>query len=73
MGSIGVREYIGLDQIGKTGLATKVNHGYLQAFAAAVTSGLGGLAGKRFLRRDSERGREPRFDSPAGYRNSTKI
>ena len=38
-------KYIGLDQIGTTGLATKVNHGYLQAFAAAAAiGGLGGLA-----------------------------
>ena len=38
-------KYIGLDQIGTTGLATRVNHGYLQAFAAAAAiGGLGGLA-----------------------------
>jgi type IV secretion system protein VirB10 len=38
-------KYIALDQIGTTGLATKVNHGYLQAFAAAAAiGGLGGLA-----------------------------
>jgi len=38
-------KYIGLDQIGTTGLATKVDHGYLQAFAAAAAiGGLGGLA-----------------------------
>jgi len=38
-------KYIALDQIGTTGLATKVNHGYLQAFAAApAVGGLGGLA-----------------------------
>ncbi len=34
-----------LIQIGTTGLATKVDHGYLQAFAAAAAiGGLGGLA-----------------------------
>jgi len=39
------RAEIGPDQIGTTGLATKVNHGYLQAFAAAAAiGGLGGLA-----------------------------
>jgi type IV secretion system protein VirB10 len=38
-------KYIALDQIGTTGLATKVDHGYLQAFtAAAALGGLGGLA-----------------------------
>jgi type IV secretion system protein VirB10 len=38
-------KYIALDQIGTTGLATNVNHGYLQAFAAAAAvGGLGGLA-----------------------------
>ena len=38
-------KYIALDQIGTTGLATNVNHGYLQAFvAAAAVGGLGGLA-----------------------------
>jgi type IV secretory pathway VirB10-like protein len=43
--SIDFDKYIGLDQIGTTGLATKVNHGYFQAFAAAaVIGGLGGLA-----------------------------
>src|SRR5579875_3073577 len=43
--SIDFDKYIGLDQIGTTGLATKVNHGYVQAFAAAaVIGGLGGLA-----------------------------
>ncbi len=37
--------YAGLDQIGTTGLATKVDHGYLEAFAAAAAiGGLGGLA-----------------------------
>ena len=43
--SVEFAKYIGLDQIGTTGLATKVNHGYLQAFAAAAAiGGLGGLA-----------------------------
>jgi type IV secretory pathway VirB10-like protein len=43
--SLEFAKYIGLDQIGTTGLATKVNHGYLQAFAtAAAIGGLGGLA-----------------------------
>jgi len=43
--SIDLDKYIGLDQIGTTGLATKVNHGYFQAFAAAaMIGGLGGLA-----------------------------
>ena len=43
--SLDFDKYIGLDQIGTTGLATKVSHGYLQAFAAAaVIGGLGGLA-----------------------------
>lgn len=43
--SLKFAKYIGLDQIGTTGLATKVDHGYLQAFAAAAASGgLGGLA-----------------------------
>jgi type IV secretory pathway VirB10-like protein len=38
-------KYLGLDQIGTTGLATKVDHGYLMAFgAAAAIGGLGGLA-----------------------------
>ena len=38
-------KFIALDQIGVTGLATKVNHGYLEAFAAAAAiGGLGGLA-----------------------------
>lgn len=42
--SIDFDKYIGLDQIGTTGLATKVNHGYFQAFAAAaMIGGLGGL------------------------------
>ncbi|MGA7157859.1 MAG: TrbI/VirB10 family protein [Acidobacteriaceae bacterium] len=43
--SLEFARYIGLDQIGTTGLATKVDHGYLQAFAAAAAiGGLGGLA-----------------------------
>lgn len=43
--SLEFAKYIGLDQIGTTGLATKVNHGYLQVFAAAAAiGGLGGLA-----------------------------
>lgn len=43
--SLEFTKYIGLDQIGTTGLATKVDHGYLQAFAAAAAiGGLGGLA-----------------------------
>lgn len=43
--SLEFAKYIGLDEIGTTGLATKVNHGYLQAFAAAAAiGGLGGLA-----------------------------
>jgi type IV secretion system protein VirB10 len=43
--SLELPKYIGLDQIGTTGLATNVNHGYLEAFAAAaVLGGLGGLA-----------------------------
>ena len=43
--SIDMDKYAGLDQIGTTGLATKVDHGYLQAFAAAAAiGGLGGLA-----------------------------
>ena len=43
--SIEFRKYIALDQIGTTGLATNVDHGYLQAFAAAAAiGGLGGLA-----------------------------
>jgi hypothetical protein len=38
-------KYVGLDPIGTTGLATKIDHGYLQAFAAAAAvGGLGGLA-----------------------------
>jgi type IV secretory pathway VirB10-like protein len=43
--SIELARYIALDQIGTTGLATNVDHGYLQAFAAAAAiGGLGGLA-----------------------------
>ncbi len=43
--SLEFAKYIGLDQIGTTGLATKINHGYLEAFAAAAAiGGLGGLA-----------------------------
>jgi type IV secretion system protein VirB10 len=43
--SLEFAKFIGLDQIGTTGLATKVDHGYLQAFAAAAAiGGLGGLA-----------------------------
>lgn len=42
--SIELDKYVGLDPIGTTGLATKVDHGYLQAFAAAAAvGGLGGL------------------------------
>ncbi len=38
-------KYLALDQIGTTGLATNVDHEYLQAFAAAAAvGGLGGLA-----------------------------
>ncbi len=43
--SLDFDKYIGLDPIGTTGLATKVDHGYLLAFgAAAAIGGLGGLA-----------------------------
>ncbi len=43
--SLDFDKYIGLDPTGTTGLATKVDHGYLQAFAAAAAvGGLGGLA-----------------------------
>jgi type IV secretion system protein VirB10 len=43
--SLSLDNYVGLDQIGTTGLATKVHHGYFQAFAAAAAiGGLGGLA-----------------------------
>ena len=43
--SLDFDKYLGLDQIGTTGLATKVNHGYFQAFAAAAA--IGGLGGWR--------------------------
>jgi type IV secretion system protein VirB10 len=43
--SLEFAKFIGLDQIGTTGVATKVDHGYLEAFAAAAAiGGLGGLA-----------------------------
>jgi type IV secretory pathway VirB10-like protein len=43
--SLDFDKYIGLDPMGTTGLASKVDHGYLMAFgAAAATGGLGGLA-----------------------------
>ena len=43
--SLDFDKYVGLDPIGTTGLATKVDHGYLMAFAAAAAiGGLGGLA-----------------------------
>ncbi len=43
--SLDFAKYVGLDPIGTTGLATKVDHGYLMAFgAAAAIGGLGGLA-----------------------------
>jgi type IV secretory pathway VirB10-like protein len=43
--SLQLDKYVGLDPIGTAGLATKVDHGYLQAFAAAAAiGGLGGLA-----------------------------
>ncbi len=43
--SLDFDKYTGLDPIGTTGLATKVDHGYLMAFgAAAAIGGLGGLA-----------------------------
>jgi type IV secretory pathway VirB10-like protein len=43
--SLDFDKYIGLDPIGTTGLATKVDHGYLMAFgAAAAIGGLGALA-----------------------------
>jgi type IV secretory pathway VirB10-like protein len=42
--SIELGKYLALDQIGTTGLATNVSHGYLQVFAAAAAiGGLGGL------------------------------
>jgi type IV secretory pathway VirB10-like protein len=43
--SLDFDKYIGLDPIGTTGLATKVDHGYLMAFgAAAAIGGFGGVA-----------------------------
>jgi type IV secretory pathway VirB10-like protein len=43
--SLQLDKYVGLDPLGTTGVATKVDHGYLQAFAAAAAvGGLGGLA-----------------------------
>ena len=43
--SLDFDKYLGLDSLGTTGLATKVDHGYLMAFgAAAAVGGLGGLA-----------------------------
>jgi type IV secretion system protein VirB10 len=43
--SLDFDKYIGLDPTGTTGLATKVDHGYLMAFgAAAAIGGLGGVA-----------------------------
>ena len=43
--SLDIDKYAGLDPLGTTGLATRVDHGYLQAFAAAAAvGGLGGLA-----------------------------
>jgi type IV secretory pathway VirB10-like protein len=43
--SLDFDKYVGLDPIGTTGLATKVDHGYFEAFAAAAAvGGLGGLA-----------------------------
>jgi len=43
--SLDFDKYVGLDPIGTTGLASKVNHGYLLAFgAAAAIGGIGGLA-----------------------------
>jgi len=43
--SLDFDKYIGLDPLGTTGLATKIDHGYLLAFgAAAAIGGLGGLA-----------------------------
>ena len=43
--SLDFDKYLGLDPLGTTGLATKVDHGYLLAFgAAAAIGGLGGLA-----------------------------
>jgi type IV secretion system protein VirB10 len=43
--SVDLEQFSGLDPLGTTGVATKVNHGYLTAFAAAAAiGGLGGLA-----------------------------
>jgi type IV secretion system protein VirB10 len=43
--SLDFDKYIGLDPLGTTGLATKVDHGYLLAFGAAMAiGGIGGLA-----------------------------
>jgi type IV secretory pathway VirB10-like protein len=43
--SVEFAKYIALDQFGTTGIATKVDHGYFEAFAAAAAiGGLGGLA-----------------------------
>jgi len=43
--SLDFDKYIGLDPLGTTGLALKVDHGYFQAFAAAAAiGGIGGLA-----------------------------
>ena len=43
--SLDFDKYIGLDPVGTTGLATKVDNGYLMSFgAAAAVGGLGGLA-----------------------------
>ena len=43
--SLDFDKYIGLDPLGTTGLATKVDNGYLMSFgAAAAVGGLGGLA-----------------------------
>ena len=43
--SVDFDKFIGLDPLGTAGLATKVNHGYFMAFAAAAAiGGLGGLA-----------------------------
>ena len=43
--SIDLNKFIGLDPLGTTGLATKVDHGYFTTFAAAaIVGGLGGLA-----------------------------
>jgi type IV secretion system protein VirB10 len=43
--SVDLEKFPGLDPLGTTGLATKVNHGYLTTFAAAAAiGGLGGLA-----------------------------